>query len=112
MPTYCGLYTTIALFLQSLMDFEAQLERHSSESRQAAWKIRPLSFGDILHPARGSRPGARVRDYRARNALILSAPCVICATPLRWPFGPCKVPLSTDVPAPAIFWIVSSMIGS
>ena len=41
--------------------------------------------------------------YSARNALILSAPSAICAIPLRWPFGPGNVPLSTDVPAPAIF---------
>ena len=41
--------------------------------------------------------------YLARNALILSAPSPICAIPLRWPFGPVNVPLSTDVPAAAIF---------
>ena len=48
---------------------------------------------------------ARHLGYLARNALILSAPSAICAIPLRWPFGPGNVPLSTDVPAPAIFWI-------
>ena len=68
------------------------------------------------YPGRGkaapcSSPRA-IWVYLARNALILSAPCPICAIPLRWPFGPVNVTLSTDVPAAAIFWIVSSTIGS
>ena len=46
---------------------------------------------------------ARHLGYLARKALILSAPSAICAIPLRWPFGPGNVPLSTDVPAAAIF---------